>query len=176
VIVDLDRALSSLRHALSTLAEPQGRVARRNARTRVRSAMRVIETLVDATYPTVKAQPKARRAARSQAQVRRDLIADGWVEVATHTKYGTDILAKVAQLRLPIRRTGPANVAVGSSTVATLSSATWIPGWVAHYYPRNQDLLAARSNSKLIVAAKAAVRLGSLQGLIKQGAIQCPSK
>lgn len=52
--------------------------------------------------------------------------------------------------------------------------ATWVPGWVAHYYPNEAALARAHRNTKMVTAANAAVRLGSLHELIQKGIVRCP--
>lgn len=169
-------SLVQLRKALATLTHQQGRIGRRNARTRVASALRRVADDVAAQFPAFEAPRKPPRRRRTVMEIRRDLIKQGWVVVPDASL----LMRVIVELRLPTRITlQPSNlVQVAPVMVPTPAPPpqTWCPGWVAHYYPNKTAIQAARKNSKLIVAAKAAVRLGSLQDHIKKGIIQCPPK
>lgn len=168
--------IGALRRALVTLDDGQGRIARRNARKRVAAALRSIHDQMDLAFPAIAAPKKQAKPRRTPEEIRRDLIADGWVVITNNSP----LFPVVAELRLPTRITVAKVVSVQPvapyQKIPKPSALTWIPGWVAHYYPNKQALTQARKNSKMIVAAKAAIRLGSLQELVLKGAIQCPTK
>lgn len=168
--------LSTLRAALRTLTPGQGRIARRNARRRVFTALTALRNEVDANFPAIvkERKPGTRKPNREPWQVRRDLIRDGWVLV-NHA--GADLLAVAAEMKLPVQRTKAGMWSAATSTTGGgFTSATWVPGWVAHYYPNRTLLAQAHRNTRMIVAAKAAIKLGGLADHIKRGTISCPSR
>jgi hypothetical protein len=103
---------------------------------------------------------RKKHARRTPLQVFQDLKAAGWVRI---NNYQT--LAWVAELRLPV-----VNVYDELAGKTGVRNGAYTPGWVAHFYPRKTFALQARKNSKMIQAANAAIKLGSLAG--KEGFTQ----
>lgn len=193
----VDKILNTadLRRAIATLEHDQGRIARRNARRRVNNALAKLRRQLDEHFPalaklTKEGTPAPRtRKVRSVMEQRKALIRDGWV-VIRDSKEGGELLSLIAAMRLPMRRTkftqevvqGPSGSGSGypkggvqtSPTTKNFPAENWTPGWVAHYYPSRALLDQARHNTKMIQAANAAVRLGSLAD--KKGMVLCVTK
>ena len=163
--------LKQLQRATRTLDHTQGRIARRNARQRVKQATRGLLRALDNEYPLIKlaSDEHKHRARKTLVQRCRELVRDGWVIVQS-----TELLGLAAELHLPVRRT-PSGMVEDRGKEKRWARATWIPGWVAHYAPNKSQLLLARKNATMIQAANAAIRLGSLEGKLKAGEIVCPT-
>ncbi len=175
----LDEWLKELERATRKLAPEQGRIARRNARGNIKRCARGVLDSMDQEYPIIKlAGGRPKRARRTLAQVRKQLINDGWVVV-----FDALLLGLVGELHMPMKRTpagwikeptkfeGHGSGYPGKKAVAEV----WIPGWVAHYAPNKTQLLLARKNAKMIQAGSAAARLGSLKPKIDAREIVCPT-
>jgi len=151
--------LAQLRHAVATLKDPQGDLARRNARSRVKAAIKKLLADMDARYPAPPRKKVARKIA-TPLERRKWLIDNGWVMLADNS-YGKELLSFTAFHKLPVRKTPSVSSNANGSYIP---AATWIPGWVAHYYPNVTITKQAQRNPQMIQAANSAVRLGSLAG------------
>ncbi len=160
--------LRTLRAALKTLVEPQGPLARRNARTRVVDALRGVRQALDKEYPA----PARKRVVNRRGKLtikakRKQLIDDGFVVAKGAT------LAKLAEVGVTVRYTKG-----GASSAATgwYEGAAWVPGWAAYWlqYGGISKVAEARKSMKLIKAAKAAMRLGGFSPMGTD--IQCPAE
>jgi hypothetical protein len=158
--------LAPLRRAIGTLKAPQGDLARRNARSRVKAAIRKLMADLDANYPAPPRKKVARKIS-SPRERRKWLIDNGWVQVMDNSA-GKQMLVFAAQNRLPVKRT-PAVTEPGKGVL--IPSGTWVPGWVAHYYPSATTAKQAQRSSQMVQAAASAVRLGSLHGKV---GVSCP--
>jgi len=153
--------LKLLGRALMTLKPEQGPVARRNARARVRNALKALTDDIDTRFPAP-ARKVGPRKRRTLAEKRRDLIRAGYLLVNDRVPRGVEFLGWVAAQKMPV-----ATTTAGES----VASATWVPGWVAHYYPNASVAQKARRTVSMITAADAAIRLGSLT---EKGFVLCP--
>ena len=79
--MNIDELVTRMRRALATLDEQQGRVSRRNARDRVRSAMRAIDRALEAEYPAIRKEIVRRRKKRKTADRLRDMQRRGYTRV-----------------------------------------------------------------------------------------------
>lgn len=170
-VTSLPVDLKPLQQALRTLAEPQGGLARRNARRRVSKALAALRAAVELAYP---APARIRKVAkrRTLGQRRKALIADGWVVAREMT-----LLAYVAVNGLPVKLT-PSGALNPLSVMSLMAQAeTWIPGWLAHYYctDRPASVIKAHASKKLRDAGVAAVKLGSLADAVRKGVVACPT-
>lgn len=172
----------ALFQAVNGLQMGQGRIARRNARHRVLNALAAVRKALDAEYPMIKLPPKERKI-RTLSQRRKELINDGWVVVRSDSHEGAKLLSFVAAQKLPTRQTPGGSldrkIVQGGVTKSVMTfPETWIPGWVAHYYATGskQTVTQARHTPQMIQAAKAAVRLGSLDELISNKAVVIPKE
>lgn len=154
-----------LERALRTLTPDQGPIARRNARARVRAALKALTHAVDTLFPAPPRKVVSRKR-RTFQEKRRDLIRAGWLVVATNSARGKELLTWVAQNKLPVQSTP-----FGEINGQNYPAEAWVPGWVAHYYPNATLAQQARKNVKMIQAADAAIRLGSLK---EKGYVLCP--
>lgn len=77
----LTDAIRDVERAARTLAPEQGRIARRNARRRILSALARVRRALDTEAPAIRAAPSKRRANRTIHERMRDLERDGWQEL-----------------------------------------------------------------------------------------------
>lgn len=96
---ELEPRLRALAKALGRLEEPQGRVARRNARAEVRKAEKALTRAVDKLYPAQRKAPKKRRKRWAPGQQVAELKRNGWAEV--HRK---QVLARLSSLGIRVKR------------------------------------------------------------------------
>lgn len=158
--------LKALKKAIKTLQEPQGALARRNARTRVVDALRSVRQAMDKEYPAPPRKVNPYRKVRTPLQRRKALIDEGYFIVKGF------VLSKLAEAGVAVRTT-PSHKVPGDSS-QYIPPATWAPGWAAYWYEHGgqSKVLEAKKSLAMIKAAKAAIRLGGFHPSTEE--ITCP--
>lgn len=127
-----DKAIKKLREASRRLDDPQGRVARRNARKAMLAALRGIRQAMDAEFPVIRKamtsrrKPDPKRAAKGRArisqQAHRQLMAAGispsaFVERGKAGQNSHTILAPEWMVTVMQARFGPKTIAKATRSI-----------------------------------------------------------
>lgn len=160
--------LKALKRAIKTLQEPQGPLARRNARTRVVDALRAVRQALDKEYPAPARKVTTRRTL-TPLQKRKELINEGFVLVRGLT------LNKLAEAGVAIRTTKQVTTQDHPGNYP-IPAGAWAPGWAAYWYEQGgvSKVYEAKKSLTMIKAAKAAIRLGGFKPSTED--IVCPTR
>jgi hypothetical protein len=138
--------LKDLERALRGLDADQGRIARRNARAKVKRVLRRLSERMDAEYPTLRKTVVNRRAKFSQKERQVRLIKAGWVQVDAADG------AAYAAHGVPLRRIRARD--------DRADDYFYVPGWATPYRPGDPVLVRIRRSPQAKRAAMAAAALG----------------